>query len=85
RFILFFTLLVILMNGVAFYLFHSSQRTIDDYHTSFERFIVLNEISQQTNTVYEAMNTYLTARTQEELTAYATERKILSQEKVELL
>ncbi|MCA0991565.1 sensor histidine kinase [Pseudalkalibacillus hwajinpoensis] len=85
RFILFFTLLVILMNGVAFYLFHSSQRTIDDYHTSFERFIVLNEISQQTNTVYEAMNTYLTARTQTELTAYATERKILSQEKEDLL
>ncbi|MFP3490690.1 hypothetical protein R0K20_24145, partial [Staphylococcus sp. SIMBA_130] len=31
------------------------------------------------------MNTYLTARTQTELTAYATERKILSQEKEELL
>ncbi len=85
RFILFFTLLVILMNGVAFYLFHSSQKTIHDYHTSFERFIVLNKISQQTNSVYEAMNTYLSARTQEELTAYATERKILSQEKEELL
>ncbi|MBF0705587.1 histidine kinase [Alkalihalobacillus hwajinpoensis] len=85
KFILFFTMLVILMNGVAFYLFHSSQRTIDDYHTSFERFIVLNEISQQTNKVYEAMNTFLTERTQKELEAYAMERKILSEEKDELL
>ncbi|WP_347548732.1 sensor histidine kinase [Pseudalkalibacillus hwajinpoensis] len=85
RFILFFTLLVVLMNGVAFYLFHNSQRTIDDYHTSFQRFIVLNELSQQTNKVYEAMNAYLTERTQNELKAYAEERKTLSRKKDELL
>ncbi|KQL52579.1 histidine kinase [Heyndrickxia shackletonii] len=59
KLILYFIILVVLVNGVAFYLYSSSEQILREYDRSFQRFLLLNEISQQTNTLVEKMNAYI--------------------------
>jgi len=59
KLILYFIILVVLVNGVAFYLYSSSEQIMREYDRSFQRFLLLNEISQQTNTLVEKMNAYI--------------------------
>ncbi|TLS38413.1 sensor histidine kinase [Pseudalkalibacillus caeni] len=85
KIMIFVTVLVLLVNGVTYYLYHSSQQTIDEYHDSFQRFIILNQISQQTSLVYEALNAYVIEKTPGYLSDYRTERKRLLSEKEKLI
>ncbi|MBS4174461.1 sensor histidine kinase [Bacillus sp. FJAT-49736] len=59
KLILYFIILVLLVNGVAFYLYSSSETIMREYDKSFQRFLLLNEISQQTNILVEKMNAYI--------------------------
>lgn len=59
KLLVYFITLVVLVNSVAFYLYDNSEKMMDEYHRSFERFLLLNEISQQTSIVVEKMNAYI--------------------------
>ncbi|GAE29680.1 sensor histidine kinase [Alkalihalobacillus hemicellulosilyticus] len=54
--------IVFLLMSVTVFLAFNSNRTVTTYSTSFERFLILNEVSQLTNQSYELLNTYLTER-----------------------
>ncbi len=85
KIMIFVTVLVLLVNGVTFYLYHSSQRTIDQYHDSFERFIILNQISKQTTEVYESINAYVIEKSPRYLDDYHSLRDQLINEKEKLI
>ncbi|MGE8203372.1 sensor histidine kinase [Heyndrickxia sp. NPDC080065] len=59
KLLIYFIILVALVNGVAFYLYDSSEKIMEEYHRSFGRFLLLNETAQQTNNVVEKMNAYI--------------------------
>ncbi|MFC7441158.1 sensor histidine kinase [Laceyella putida] len=71
-------ILVVLLNSVAFFLFHNSQKSIDQYNELLQRFFLLNEVSQHTNNVYQALNAYLVERSPEHLARYKRERQQLN-------
>ncbi|MCM3239963.1 sensor histidine kinase [Heyndrickxia oleronia] len=59
KLLIYFIILVVLVNGVAFFVYDSSEKIMKEYNRSFGRFLLLNEIAQQTNTVVEKMNAYI--------------------------
>ncbi|MFG6117939.1 MULTISPECIES: sensor histidine kinase [Thalassobacillus] len=84
KIMIFVVLLVLLVNGVTFYLYQNSQHTIHKYHDSFQRFIILNQISQETATVYEEMNAYILEKSPEFLVNYEEASTKLKQDKERL-
>ncbi|MBL4952969.1 histidine kinase [Neobacillus sp. OS1-32] len=59
KLLLFFAVIVMLSTGVVFYLYDSSKNIMNEYNQSFQRFLLLNEISQQTNQTTEAVNAFI--------------------------
>ncbi|MFC0523335.1 sensor histidine kinase [Pontibacillus salicampi] len=59
KLMIFFLTIIFLMNGVAYYLYHTSQETIQQYDSMLERFFLLNEVEQSTNMVFRNMNSYM--------------------------
>ncbi|WP_083270918.1 sensor histidine kinase [Bacillus marinisedimentorum] len=59
KLLIYFSILVILANAIALFLFWSSQKTVNDYHESLERFLLLNDITQMTSDVDESLNAYI--------------------------
>jgi signal transduction histidine kinase len=84
KLLLFLLILVLLLNGLAFFLYHSGQRSIDQYNQILNRFFLLNEVSQKTNDVYQSLNAYLVEQTPEYYQDYLHDRKELKQEQIQL-
>nr|WP_089967006.1 histidine kinase [Lihuaxuella thermophila] len=70
-------ILVFLLNSIAFFLYHNSQKSIDQYNGILQRFFLLNEISQRTGNVYRSLNAYLIERSPEHFLRYQQERQEL--------
>ncbi|MFC7394499.1 sensor histidine kinase [Scopulibacillus cellulosilyticus] len=51
--------LVLLLNGVAFYLYYSSQKSMAQYNNLLQRFFLLNEVSKNTIETYQNLQAYL--------------------------
>ncbi len=82
KLILYFIILVVLVNAVAFYLYSSSEQIMREYDRSFQRFLLLNEISQQTNTLVEKMNAYIVEKDPAYLHEFnATNKKLRANKK----
>ncbi|WP_077616533.1 sensor histidine kinase [Caenibacillus caldisaponilyticus] len=74
KLMIFFLLLILVMNGVSYLLYHGGQRSIDQYDRLLQRFYLLNEISHKAETVYQTLNAYLVERTPEYYRRYLDER-----------
>lgn len=59
KLLLYFLSFVVLFNVVSYSIYFSSSKFVNEYRTSFERFLLFNEITQQSTTVYEKINAYV--------------------------
>lgn len=84
KLLLFLLILVILLNGVAFLLYQSNKHSIGQYNQLLNRFFLLNEVSQKTNSVYQSLNIYLAKQTPKTYQKYLHERKELKQDQAKL-
>jgi sensor histidine kinase YesM len=73
----YFIVLVVLMNFIAFYLFKSSEEMLEQYEKSFSQFLLLNDISQLTQNLLERVDGYVIGKDQEMLEQYYLEKKLL--------
>ncbi|MCP8617560.1 sensor histidine kinase [Salirhabdus salicampi] len=84
KLILYFFFFVLLFNIVATTIYFSSHRLMNEYHTSIERFLVLNTISQTSNELYDTVNAYVVEKTAPHLTRYYDVRQKLMEDKEQL-
>ncbi|WP_019415782.1 hypothetical protein [Paenisporosarcina sp. TG20] len=81
KLLIYFIIIVVLVNGVAFFLYDSSEDILDEYEASFERFLLLNEISQRTNVMVDYVNAYLVEKDKTYLEEFQRERNLLNENK----
>ncbi|AGK52831.1 sensor histidine kinase [Bacillus sp. 1NLA3E] len=85
KLLLYFIILVVLLSGITLFMYKSSEKIIAEYDNSFSRFLILNDISQQTNLVIEKLNGYVIEKDQSFLHDYYREKKQLLKEKQNLM
>ncbi|WP_051255053.1 histidine kinase [Pontibacillus marinus] len=73
----FFIVLILFMNGVAYFLYQGSQDTIRQYDILLERFFLLNEVEQTTEDVYQNLKSYIINKSPELLQEYKDGREEL--------
>lgn len=66
----FFVCISLLLYGVAYMLYDNSQRSVEEYNRSFNRFLLLNNVSQQTDHVLDALNLYMNEKEPNHLGAF---------------
>lgn len=84
KLLVFFIVLVVIVNSVAFFLYNSSEKIIEEYNSSFQRFLLLNEISQQTNSFIESVNGYIVEKDDKFKKEYELKKKGLTDNKKRL-
>ena len=84
KLMLFFLVLIFLMNAVAYFLFQNGQKSIDQYNDFLQRYYLLNEVSQKTNTVYETLNDYMVEHNPKYYADYLDERKALVEDQAKI-
>ena len=62
KLLLYFLVFVVLFNVVSYSIYASSGQLVNEYHKSFQGFLLLNEISQQSAALYEGVNSYAIER-----------------------
>ncbi|MCI2255356.1 sensor histidine kinase [Domibacillus sp. PGB-M46] len=62
KLLLYFLVFVVLFNVVSYSIYVSSRQLVNEYHKSFQGFLLLNEISQQSAALYEGVNSYAIER-----------------------
>ncbi|MBD1382889.1 sensor histidine kinase [Metabacillus arenae] len=72
KLLLYFFVFVVLFNIVSVSIYFSSSRMLNEYNRSFERFLLLNEISQQAASVYDVVNAYVVEKDQSFLKEFQT-------------
>lgn len=84
KLMVFFMVLVLLLNAVAFLLYHNGQKSIDQYNYILQRLYLLNEISQKTDAVYQSLHVYISEQTPENHRTHLQRRTELKQEQRKL-
>lgn len=59
KLLLYFLAFVVLFNIVSYSIYLSSSQIVSEYHSSFEHFLLFNEITQQSMQIYEQINAYV--------------------------
>lgn len=77
KLLLFLLVLVLMMNAVAYVLYQNGQQSINQYNAIYNRFYLLNQVSQKTKQVYEVLNSYLEKQTPETYQKYLDARNQL--------
>lgn len=77
KLLLYFIVLVVLLTSVGFFFYKSSENLVTEYDDSFERFLLLNEIYQRTNSITENLQGYLIDKESSYLKAYNIEKATL--------
>ncbi|AZU64324.1 sensor histidine kinase [Neobacillus mesonae] len=77
KLLLYFSIFVILLIAFTFFLYKGSEKIVSEYDKSFEKFLLLNDISKQTNRVMEKLNAYINDKDPHYLIEYELEKKIL--------
>jgi len=77
KLLLFFLVLIFIMNAVAYFLFQNGQRSVDQYDQFLQRYFLVNKVSQTTDQVYIKLNDYMVEHSPEYYDAYLNERKDL--------
>ncbi|WP_374718752.1 sensor histidine kinase [Parageobacillus toebii] len=70
KLLLYFSIFILLLNGIVFFLYNSSEDIVNEYDYSMRRLLLLNEISQRTNQLVEQLNAYLTEKDERYLQEY---------------
>ncbi|SDM22152.1 sensor histidine kinase [Sediminibacillus halophilus] len=84
KLIFYFFVFVILFNIVSISIYVSSNTLTNSYHSSFERFLLLNSISQSANKLYENTKAYVMEQSEENQAAYYQSRRTMKQEEKRL-
>lgn len=84
KLLLYFLAFVLLFNVVSYSIYFSSSQMVSEYHGSFERFLLFNEISQQSTQVYEKINAYVVEKDPKFIDEYEDIKKRLQQNNVRL-
>ncbi|WP_053218524.1 sensor histidine kinase [Virgibacillus senegalensis] len=84
KLIFYFFVFVILFNIVSISIYVSSNTLANSYHSSFERFLLLNSISQSANKLYENTKAYVMEQSEENQAAYYQSRRSMMQEEERL-
>ncbi len=77
KLLLYFMIIFIILNAVAFLFYKSSEKIVSEYDDSFEKFLLLNDISQQVNLVNEKLQSYIIEEEDSFLKEYFRARKQL--------
>lgn len=85
KLLLYFMIVFLLLNAVAFLFFKSSEKIVSEYDGSFEQFLLLNDISQQVNLVNEKVHAYIVEEDINFLTEYLQARSGLVRYQEQLL
>lgn len=81
KLLLYFLVFVVLFNVVSYSIYASSRQLVNEYHKSFQGFLLLNEISQQSAELYEGVNSYAIEREKHALEKVKTAQMVLLQNK----
>jgi sensor histidine kinase YesM len=79
KLLLYFSIFILLLNGIVFFLYHSSEDIVNEYDYSMRRLLLFNEISQRTNQLVEQLNAYLTEKDERYLREYHRQHRWLQQ------
>ncbi|MDN3017272.1 histidine kinase [Paenibacillus sp. BSR1-1] len=82
KLLLYFIVLVVLLTSVGFFFYSSSEKLVNEYDNSFERFLLLNNISQRTNLITENLHAYILEKDESYLKDYRKEKvKLIKDQK----
>lgn len=84
KLMIYVAILILLMSAVSFWIYVSSQRSIQQYDDILQRFLVLNEISQTTRALNETIDRYTLDPTSEHVEQYEANKKALMERREEL-
>ena len=79
KLLLYFSIFILLLNGIVFFLYHSSEDIVNEYDYSMRRLLLFNEISQRANQLVEQLNAYLTEKDERYLREYHRQHRWLQQ------
>jgi signal transduction histidine kinase len=74
KLLLYFIVLVVLLTSVGLFFYKSSEKVVGEYDDSFERFLLLNDISQRTNLITEKLHSYILDKDKPYLYEYRNEK-----------
>ncbi|WP_040205193.1 sensor histidine kinase [Neobacillus jeddahensis] len=74
KLLLYFIVLVVLLTTVGFIFYNSSEKLVTEYDESFERFLLLNDISQRSNLLTEKLHGYILDKENSHLKDYRREK-----------
>ncbi|QCJ40957.1 HAMP domain-containing protein [Bacillus sp. S3] len=82
KLLLYFIVLVVLLTSVGLFFYNSSEKLVNEYDDSFERFLLLNDISQRTNLITEKLHAYILDKEESYLEDYRKEKvKLINDQK----
>ncbi len=84
KIILLFLFLIIVFNSIAYFLYKNEQDTIQQYDQFLGRFFLLNLVSQDTDALYQSLETYLNSESNADYENYLNKRNALENVRTEL-
>ncbi|WHY74725.1 sensor histidine kinase [Fictibacillus enclensis] len=84
KLLLYFFVFVLLFNVVSISIFFSSRSFLQEYDSSFKQFLLLNQISQTSNQLYEKANQFVLGRNQRVLNEFQQLRVTLNEKTKQL-
>ncbi|GAA0485039.1 hypothetical protein GCM10008986_07860 [Salinibacillus aidingensis] len=80
----YFFVFVLLFNVVSVLIYFSSDRLLNEYHTSIERFLILNRVSQKSIDLYDKVNQFVLTGEEQDFEAFYKTKSEIVQEKERL-
>ncbi|MDQ0201544.1 sensor histidine kinase YesM [Neobacillus ginsengisoli] len=74
KLLIYFMVLVVLLTSIGIFFYNSSEKLMVEYDNSFQRFLLLNDISQRTNLITEKLHAYILDKEERYLVDYDKER-----------
>jgi sensor histidine kinase YesM len=82
KLLLYFIVLVVLLTSVGMFFYDRSEKLVSEYDESFERFLLLNDISQRSNVLTEKLHGYILDKEKSYLHDYRIEKlKLIKDQK----
>ncbi|TWD95770.1 sensor histidine kinase YesM [Neobacillus bataviensis] len=82
KLLLYFIVLVVLLTSVGMFFYDRSEKLVSEYDESFERFLLLNDISQRSNFLTEKLHGYILDKERSYLQDYRSEKlKLIKDQK----
>jgi sensor histidine kinase YesM len=79
KLLIYFATLLLIMVAVSLMLYQNNKNAVSEYDDNFRRFLLLNEITQTTNAIYDKLTLYIIEDSPELLKEYTKNRESLIQ------